>query len=68
MAAPEVHQCGGDSTPNPTNQQQECFSMGEKEIVRLPLKASRTARMSLHHEKRGRPEQNCCMWADDAAC
>jgi hypothetical protein len=38
VAALEVHQHGGDSTPNPTNQQQECISMGETKTCEAPFK------------------------------
>jgi hypothetical protein len=38
VVALEVHQRGGDSTPNPTNQQQECISMGERRTCEAPFK------------------------------
>jgi hypothetical protein len=38
VAALEVHQRGGDSTPNPTNQQQECISKGERRNCEAPFK------------------------------
>ncbi len=39
MATTEVHQRGGDSTPNPTNQQQESIRMGERKTCEAPFKS-----------------------------
>jgi hypothetical protein len=38
VEAPEVHQHGGDVNPYPTNQQQECISIGERKTCEAPFK------------------------------